>query len=70
MLDPDIPKLHSMLKNLRAGVEEGSFTPDVASEILGNYADSLIEKRLGPDWRQRVIDAYNRAAKRSIGGRF
>lgn len=43
--DPDVPKLLGMLKNLRAGVEAGQFTPEAASEVLGKYADGLVEQR-------------------------
>lgn len=63
MFDPDVPKLWDMLKSLRAGVESGAYTPEAASEILGKYADSLIERRLGPDWRKKILDAWNRRAK-------
>lgn len=43
--DPDVPKLWAMLKDLRAGVESGAYTTEAASEILGRYADGLIEQR-------------------------
>lgn len=61
MFDPDIPKLWDILKQLRAGVESGAFTPDAACEILGKHADSLIERRKKekPNWREEVSDAWN-----------
>jgi len=52
--DPDVPKLWAMLKNLRAGVEAGQFTPESASEVLGKYADGLVEQRKGMKRPQEV----------------
>jgi hypothetical protein len=46
-LDPDVPILWNMLDGLRAAVAAGGITQDVASEILGKQADSLVARRKG-----------------------